>query len=67
MIINKCGIYKTNIEYKGGNACSVWTIPSSTEFKVTQIDITYHKFLSNIFGEWSYWDKDVVWVGEKAM
>lgn len=64
MIIDKLGIYKTNREYRGGNATSVWTIPEGTEFKVTQVDWNSRKFLSCMFGDWKYWNKDVSYVGE---
>lgn len=58
MIIDKTGIYVTNREYRGGNAISVWTIPKNTEFTVTQISPEHHQFLSSVFGDWTYWDKD---------
>jgi len=60
MILNKTGKYKTNREYKGRTSYSIWTIPKDTEFEVCQIDEEYHKFYSDMFGDWTYWDKDVV-------
>lgn len=63
MIIDKIGKYRTNREYKGGNAASVWTIPAGTEFTVTQIDKSRHKFISSMFGDWEYWDRDVTYLG----
>ena len=64
MIVDKVGKYKTNKVYSGRTLTSVWTIPSGTEFTVDQIDDARHMFWSNMFGEWSYWDKDVEYVGE---
>ena len=60
MIIDKVGRYKTNRIYKSGNACSVWTIPEGTEFTVNSVDSVYHQFYSDMFGDWTYWDKDVI-------
>lgn len=63
MIVDKVGKYKTNRKYKGGNQISVWTIPEGTEFEVEQINKTYHQFISDTFGDWTYWDKDVTFIG----
>lgn len=62
MIVDRVGIYRTNIIFRGGNSISTWTIPKGTEFRVGQIDKVYHKFISDTFGDWTYWDKDVTFI-----
>ena len=59
MIVNEVGTYITNQEYKGGNACSIWTIPKGTVIDVTQIDNTGNQFMSKAFGDWTYWEKNL--------
>lgn len=60
MIIDRVGLYKTNREYRGGVAgFSTWTIPKESEFRVTQIDVNGSSFMSDVFGDWEYWNRDV--------
>jgi len=60
LIIDKFGCYKTNRKYNGRTTCGIWTIPENTEFEVIQIDSIGKQFYSDTFGDWSYWDKDVI-------